>query len=53
MCGSEHATQLGSLGLTEWFRCRACGTDYTDMVPHPAQYGSATLAAIAASKAPQ
>ena len=28
-CGDERAIYLGRLGVLAWFRCRACGMDYS------------------------
>ena len=29
ICGDDRAQYLGTLGLSTWFRCRACGIEYT------------------------
>jgi len=34
-CGSCEATLLGRLGMLRWFRCRACGLDYSTGVKPP------------------
>jgi transposase-like protein len=28
-CDSDEAVELGVLGILKWFRCRACGMDFS------------------------
>lgn len=46
-CGYIESVHMGTMGSTEWFRCRACGMDHSlDLAPTPDDQIRASLGTL-------